>query len=127
MRTPIKMTNDCTIIGRNLDPEIVEMVHAARDTAPDFVDSTMWITAGTNGSSHMPTSLHYHGEAWDIRVHNVSGFNPGVGGQQACPVVSAWLERIKASLNKDAHLYDCIYETKQQHIHLEYQPKIAVG
>lgn len=64
------------------------------------------ITSITDGK-HMKKSLHYQGEAMDLRTRNVPK-------DQHIPLVNT----LKGALGSE---YDVVYE--KDHIHVEYDPK----
>ena len=82
---------------------VAESVYVEQDY--DFV-----LTEGTGGK-HSRASLHYIGNAVDIRTNVIQ-----VDKQRGVT------DEIQARLNSD---YDVVLE--KDHIHLEYQPKGAVG
>ena len=64
------------------------------------------VTSITDGT-HMDGSLHYKGQAVDIRTRDI-----------ATPVLNLIVKNIKESLGAD---YDVVLE--RDHLHLEYDPK----
>jgi hypothetical protein len=89
-------------------PEIVlaliSATHAFEEEGHDCV-----VTACIDGK-HMVGSLHYAGQAVDLRSHNV------------LPVdVPKLIARIKLCVGAD---YDVVVET--DHIHMEFQPKLPL-
>jgi len=97
------------INGEHFYPEIVRIVNAARATAPELVDNTVWITSGSEHAPHrLENSFHYKNQALDFRVHNV------VGGTEAA---KRWKSRIALALGGD---YDVVW--KGNHIHCELDP-----
>lgn len=97
------------INGRHFDYEIWLITSAARKTAPDTHDSSVWITSA-NDSKHKVNSKHYSSEAFDIRTRNL------IGGDVAA---RKWVEDMKRELGRN---YDVIFEG--DHIHVEFDPKV---
>lgn len=65
-----------------------------------------------NDSKHMRKSLHYSGNALDFRTHDFKGDK------------STLLKEALTNLGED---FDVVFEgvgTPQEHLHVEYQPKI---
>ncbi len=88
-----------------LRPEILVAVFAAeRVYAEQGHDLT--ITAGVDGK-HMPASLHYAGQAFDVRTRDLQP-------EEVQKIVA----RLKACLADD---FDVVVEG--DHLHVEYQPK----
>lgn len=104
------------IIGRHFSPEIRVMLDVVRETAPELTDNTVWIT----GAWRPDNTKHGSGEAFDIRIKNVKGFNTGTFAYNK--IVAAWVKRVKVRLGPD---YDVIYGNSKHmnHFHSEYDPK----
>ncbi len=94
----------------------VPMMFALRvaEAVYDELSTDLVITSGDErGARHSLTSLHYSGNAVDIRTHNL-------------PMPSAARDvmwKILSRLNID---YDVLLEsqgTSNEHIHIEYQPR----
>lgn len=104
----LKLVGTVKINGRHFDPEIVAILNAARSTAPDLQDDTVWVTSA-NDLKHKENSKHYSNDAFDIRTRNV------VNGKTD---VQRWVAKMRGALGLD---YDIILEV--DHIHAEYDPK----
>jgi len=97
---------DESIDTKNLQPQLVLALMMAQEVynghGVDLVITSL------NDAAHSRTSLHYSGNAVDLRTHNLpDGVDPnGVAAE------------IRQKLNKD---FDVIFEG--DHIHLEHQPK----
>lgn len=90
----------------------VAMFHVDAILGLNYGVKECWVTSG-NDSKHMKGSLHYEGKALDFRTSNWP-----MGRQEAI------LTEIKRSLGTD---YDCLLEcmgTPNQHLHIEYDPKV---
>lgn len=98
------------INGGHFYPEIVAIVTAARETAPDTSDGAIWITSGAEKApNRLVHSKHYENAALDFRISNL------VEGQHA---VDMWVMRLIEKLGPE---YDVV--KKSNHIHVEYDPK----
>lgn len=113
MPIPIKLVSNVKINGAHFEPDIVQMLYCARDTAPKFTDGTLWITSGNDGK-HMADSKHYDNAAWDLRIKNIKG--------DVAKEAAAWGVRLRVALNQyKARAYDVVVES--DHIHVEKDPK----
>jgi hypothetical protein len=106
------------LLGRHFDPEIARILLVAKATAPRTTDDTVWVTSAWAPVEH---GLHNKGEAFDIRVRNVVGFD--IETFQYCKEVEAWVYRIQEQLGSD---YDVVYGDSKHlnHIHIEYDPRL---
>ena len=86
-----------------LSPEILWAADVAERTCPK--DCT--ITSTRFGDEHGWASLHYTGDAIDLRTRHLDDNE-----------IKAWVNELKAVLGDD---YDVVLESN--HIHIEYQPK----
>lgn len=91
---------------QGLRPEILLAMIIARDVYVKEGLEACCITSVCDGK-HSPTSLHYAGQAFDIRIWDIA---PDALGN----LVLA----IRAALTTD---YDVVLE--KDHIHVEYQPR----
>jgi len=94
----------------NLQPQAVVAICAAYSIYQDFGHRDMTVTS-CNDSRHSATSLHYSGNAFDLRTHNT-----GEGERLA--------NQIRLAL--PALDFDVIFEgeaTENEHIHIEHQPR----
>lgn len=117
MKLPgLKLLDTVKINGIHFYPEVRVILDAARETAPELSDNTVWITSAADGK-HKAGSKHYTSEAFDLRIKNVKGFKPG---QLNIPA-ARWAERLRATLGFN---YDVIYGDKGHldHIHIELDP-----
>jgi len=73
------------------------------------IQSEQCVVTSVSDSKHMPGSLHYIGQAADLRM-------PGLNAKAAV------LAELKSRLGSD---YDVLIEA--DHIHVEYQPKRGVN
>jgi hypothetical protein len=103
------LKNGVVINGAHFESYMVRIIDAARETAPPLEKGIVWITSA-NDLIHMRNSLHYKNRAFDIRIRNILGDNPGAAG--------VWAERMQIALGKD---YDVVLEA--DHIHAEFDPK----
>ena len=88
-----------------ISPEIILAVMVARDVFGDY-GYELVLTEGTGGG-HMEGSLHYFGQAVDIRTRHV--------------IEDKWrpmVNDIRSRLTTD---YDVVLEP--DHLHIEYDPK----
>jgi hypothetical protein len=108
MKVKIKRGAVVVIDGGTEDSPILNIIMAARDTAPTFSDDTLWITSGIDGH-HGLNSLHYRNQALDLRIRNIVG--------DRTHEAQAWAARMRLKLGDD---YDVVVET--HHIHVEYDP-----
>jgi hypothetical protein len=90
---------------KGLQPEILLAIMVAKEVYAD-AGQTFTITSICDGK-HSDASLHYKGQAVDIRTRDLSGVT-------ALDIAS----RIKIRLGGD---YDVVVEG--DHIHVEFQPK----
>ena len=90
---------------QSLQPQIVLAVVVASSFYKDF-GYDLVVTSFSDGI-HSPNSLHYSGNAVDLRTRNVREVDmmPIIGG-------------IRRALGSD---FDVIFES--DHLHIEYQPK----
>lgn len=93
-----------------MSPQIVFALFIAEQVYQQF-GKEVTITS-MNDSSHSDTSLHYAGQAVDIRTQNP------INGIQYFEDPHEVIRRIKDRLNGD---FDVMFEG--DHIHLEYQPR----
>ena len=113
LSSKIKSKDSALLRGEHFRPEVVRIVNAARGTAPEFTDDTLWITSGSElAPGRLTHSLHYKHKALDFRVINV------IGGEE---VAKEWCDRIAESLGED---YDVVW--KGNHIHCELDPKETI-
>jgi len=112
----LKFTNDVVIVGRHFAPEIRIILDGVMDTAPEMTDDTVWVTSAWRADD----TKHGTGEAFDIRIKNVKGFNLETFAYNK--IVAAWVKRVKERLGPD---YDVIYGNSKHlnHFHVEYDPK----
>ena len=101
----IKLRNNVTINGAHFDERVVRIIHVARDTAPAFVDGTLWVTSANDGV-HMQGSRHFTNRAFDFRVKNIAGLVSKEG--------PLWAARMRKLLGDR---YDVVWE--HDHIHVE--------
>jgi len=108
------------IVGRHFDPEIRRILDVARETAPKLKDNTVWVTGGWRPGE----GKHSSGEAFDIRVKNVEGFN--LVTFEYNETVAKWARDMQKLLGSD---YDVIYGAPKHlnHIHCEYDPKEEIS
>lgn len=90
---------------QNLQPQMVLAVIMAQEVYREY-DTDMVITSA-NDSVHSRTSLHFSGNAVDLRIWNLPD---GTANEVR--------DKLQEKLTKD---FDVILES--DHIHLEYQPK----
>lgn len=93
-----------------LQPEILLAVIVANDVY-HMHGQRLVVTEGTGGD-HMIGSLHYHGQAVDLRTSNLNESDKAM-------IVA----ELKANLGAE---YDVIFEgadTPNEHIHVEFDPK----
>ena len=90
---------------KGLCPEIIIAIIIA-DQIYNKYGCQLTITAGTDGH-HMATSLHYSGQAVDLRT---SIFRNGL--------LDKVCDEIRSSLNQE---YDVVLES--DHLHIEYDPR----
>ena len=103
------LKNRVHINGAHFYPEMVKIINVLRATAPQTMDSAIWITSA-NDSQHMTNSLHYKNKAFDVRIRNI------VGDQHS--TARSWAAKVSLALGED---YDVILE--QDHLHVELDPK----
>lgn len=104
----IKFLDSVKINGAHFEPHIARILQLARDTAPPFVDATLWVTSANDGR-HMQGSRHYTNEAFDLRVRNIRG--------HVSREAKEWAARLKERLGRG---YDVVFEG--DHIHVEFDP-----
>lgn len=112
----IKLLNTVKINGAHFEPHISTILTTARDTAPKFEDSILWVTSA-NDLTHKKSSKHYSNEAFDLRVKNVSSSDKK-GDATQDPAILAWAAKLRDGLGKN---YDVVVE--KDHLHVEYDPK----
>lgn len=96
------------INGGHFYPEMVAIINAVRETAPETTDGAVWITAGAEkASGRVPNSLHYKNRAFDFRISNLR--NPESAQE--------WVFKIIEKLGPE---YDVVLESN--HIHIEFDP-----
>ncbi len=93
-----------------LAPQLVLALFIAEQVYAQF-DREITITS-CNDSEHSETSLHYSGNAVDLRTQNP------INGIKYFEDANEVVRRIKDRLNGD---FDVMFEG--DHIHLEYQPR----
>lgn len=93
-----------------LSPQIVLALFIAEQVYQTF-GREITITS-LNDSVHSETSLHYAGQAVDLRTQNP------INGMKYFDDPLEVVRRIKSRLNQD---FDVMYEG--DHIHIEYQPR----
>lgn len=99
----------CLINGAHFYPEMVAIINAMREHAPETTDGDIWITsAADDAPGRLPNSLHKRSRAFDFRISNLK--NPADK--------TVWAQKAKEQLGKD---YDVVLESN--HIHVEYDPK----
>lgn len=108
---------DVKFVSRNFAPEIAQILYVVQETAPETRDNTIWVTRAWAEENR---GTHAAGEAFDIRIKNVVGFN--IVTFQYCKEVEAWVYRIREQLGSD---YDVVYGNSKHmnHMHIEYDPK----
>jgi len=96
-----------TVALQSLVPQVVLALWMANEVYNGHgID--MVLTSGSD-SRHSNTSLHYSGQAVDLRTNNIP----------TEPLKGTIAREIKKKLNVD---YDVVLES--DHIHLEYQPRM---
>ena len=96
----------------NLQPQVVLALQVAEGVYRDVAGVDCWMTSGNDGQ-HRRGSLHFSGNAADLRVHNIPGDT----------VAREVASTLREALGED---FDVVLEalgTMNAHIHLEYQPK----
>ncbi len=104
------------LIGKHFDSKVARILHVVKLTAPKTRDNTVWVTRAWADEDH---GKHATGEAFDVRVKNVVGFNTETF--QYCKEVEAWVIRIREQLGPG---YDVVYGDSKHlnHMHIEYDP-----
>lgn len=111
-----------TVRTTGFNPNVLEILRAAKDCAPDLSGDTVVVTS-LNDSTHSPTSAHYSDDGVDIRTHPTSPTVTRLGaiiphqGETLDEVADRWTEMMSRRLGKN---YDVIYEKAKRHIHVEY-------
>lgn len=95
--------------------QLLEIMEAARLSAPELVDDVVFITSLEDGK-HSEVSAHYYGGGVDIRTH---GDRPGAIFDQGIvdEVARRWVRRMQKRLGRN---YQVLYESKKSHIHAEW-------
>lgn len=106
MNTQNVLTIDPSVRLRGLAPQVVLAIFVAWSVYQAFGVIGMRVTSCTEGK-HSRASLHYTGNAVDLRIWNIPAEN-------RAPLVAA----LKAALGAE---FDAVLESN--HIHVEYQPK----
>ena len=111
---------DDSISLSNLQPQMLIALMNANDLYAEWGLPCV-VTSG-NDARHSKTSLHYAGQAIDIRTRNIpSIFHHLAETRQMDKAVEATdniVKKLKETLGLD---YDVILES--DHIHIEYQPR----
>jgi hypothetical protein len=112
----LKFKKGVAIVGRHFAPEVRVILDVVVATAPEMTDNTVWVTNAWRDDA----TRHGTGEAFDIRIKNVKGFNLETFAYNK--TVAAWVKRVKERLGPD---YDVIYGNSKHlnHFHVEYDPK----
>lgn len=97
---------DDSINLSGMSPQILLALMVAENVYASY--GTEVVITSVNDANHSSTSLHYSGNAVDIRVWNLP--------EEVAPSVVA--DEIKAALNQH---FDVLFEG--DHIHIEYQPR----
>lgn len=113
MASRIAMKPEVRLSHRNLLPHMMRALEVARDVAPSLRDDTVMVTSA-NDSVHSYGSLHYRGEAWDIRT---TGGGPNAPGQIISGEADVWAAAIRKGLGQGWDVVD-----EGDHIHIEYDP-----
>ena len=98
---------DNTVETKSLAPQLVLALFMAQEVYKEY--GTDLVITSANDSVHSYTSLHFSGNAVDLRTRSLPGT------VDRAEVVT----KIQNKLNQD---FDVVLE--QDHIHLEYQPKL---
>lgn len=93
-----------------LQPEILFGVITATSIATDLKLTELVITACRDGV-HKENSLHYIGQAVDIRTNMMNGLTR-----------IAFIARLKEALDSQFDIVDEAVGTSSQHCHLEFDP-----
>lgn len=104
----LRFTDNCKF--KDLKPQILLAIYVSEQVYLAYNVPEMWLTS-VDDSTHGSNSLHYSGNAIDIRTRNIPG---GYTGEKAKLIHAA----IKARLGKE---FDVVLESN--HIHIEYDPK----
>lgn len=111
-------SNQVSLLG--VVPQVFFGLDRVEEVYRDF-GREVTITSGSESTTeHSPTSLHYSGQAVDIRTQNP------INGMAYFDDPYEVVRKIKEKLNHD---FDVLYEEKfiegkkVSHIHLEYQPR----
>ena len=99
----IKLKDD-SVDPANLSTQCLLAIVVVEQVLADY-DSNLTITS-LNDAKHSETSLHYRGDAFDVRVWDVPDMTKDVA------------EDIRDCLNRH---WDVVVE--EDHIHVEYQPR----
>jgi hypothetical protein len=86
------------------------------ETSPETTDGKVWVMSAWRPGE----GAHSWGEAFDIRVKNVKGFDVKTFAYNK--IVAAWAEQIRRELGPE---YDVVYgsESHFNHIHVEWDPR----
>lgn len=109
----VKLKNEVKINGAHFYPEVQTIIQTARETAPELIDKTVWITSA-NDSQHKQGSLHYKNRAFDIRIWNIKADT----SSKRHALARRWVVDMNNRLGRD---YDVLLEA--DHIHGEFDPK----
>ncbi len=116
IRNGLIFQKNVIILERALAPEILLMLETVVATAPPTTDGLVWVTDGWRPD---PNSKHYYGEAFDIRIKNVKGFD--IEKFSYSKIVARWAENLQRKLGPD---YDVVYGGDHlNHIHVEFDAK----
>jgi len=113
---------DDSISLSNLQPQVLVALMNANDLYAEWGLPCVVTSGSEPGTRHGKTSLHYAGQAVDIRTKNLadvfSHLSPTRQAERAVSAIAEIVKKLNASLGID---YDVILES--DHIHIEYQPK----
>ena len=115
----VKIKGSAKINGAHFYPNMVRVINAARGTAPELIDKTVWITSGAEwAENRLENSKHYSDEAFDFRVSNIICSSE----EERVKIGKRWVVRLALVLGGD---YDIVW--KGNHIHCEYDPETNTG
>jgi hypothetical protein len=114
----IRLKKDVTLRPAHGLPHVWRMLESAVRCAPELDKDELIVTEAWRLPRH-PDDAHSWCNAFDLRIHNISGMDPDERVAEAW----AWVKRMRADLDDPRYQFDVHGVGGSAHIHMEFDPR----